>query len=241
MNAPDPMKKQIILAKLISLIDQVPEPPTLSRQWISEAKALIKQHDPLLVGIHLHTKAEFYFFDFGIGPDPETKAKEIMGYVTDTVETIKVELELDGRTEIGTAYSAGEVYKYFTDLKQIIWKAEREVLVVDPYLDGKTFDSYFRDCPKDTVIRILTCKYADRVKPYITKHEKEYGTNITMKKSDELHDRLIVIDCAECWFSGGSIKDAATSKPTYLIPITGSILNDKIKMYNEIWDRAETP
>ena len=234
MNKPNSMEKQIILSKLTNLMEQVSEQPTRPRQWIAEAKAIVDQYDPSHVRANI--AAEIYSLDL----DPVGTVERIAGYVTDTIEKIKLELELEGRTEIGTAYSAGEVYRYFADLKQIMEKTTRDIMVVDPYLDGKTFDAYFRDCPNNVMIRILTRQYVDNIKPYIPKHEEQYGTRITLKESGELHDRLILIDCAECWISGGSIKDAATNKPTYLIPITPPILEDKIRIYNEIWDRAKT-
>lgn len=234
MYKPNSMEKQIILSKLTNLIEHVPEQQTRPRQWIAEAKALVDQYDPSHVRLNIAAKVEFLDFD------PVGRFESIVGYVTDTIEKIKLELELEGRTEFGTAYSAGDVYRFFADLKQIMEKTNRDIMVVDPYLDGKTFDAYFRDCPNNVMIRILTRKYVDSIKPYVSKYEEQYGTRITLKESDELHDRLILIDCAECWISGGSIKDAATTKPTYLIPITSPILEDKIRIYNEIWDRAKT-
>ena len=232
MNTPNSMEKQIILGKLTNLMEQASELPTRSRHWIAEARALIDQYDPSHVRITIAAKLHF------LNSDPEGTINSIEGYVTDTIEKIKLELELEGRTEIGTAYRAGEVYRYFADLKQVIEKTTRDILVVDPYLDGKTFDAYFRDCPINLMIRILTRHYVDDIKPYIAKHEEQYGTRITMKESGELHDRLILIDRADCWISGGSIKDAATSKPAFLIPLMPPILEDKIRIYNEIWDRA---
>ena len=212
MNRPNSMEKHIILSKLTNLREQASKQPNRPRQWIAEVKALIDQYDPSHVRVHIAAKIHFLDFD-PVG----TTIESIVGYVTDTIEKIKLELELEGRTEIGTAYNAGEVYRYFADLKQIIEKTTRDIMVVDPYLDGKTFDTFFRDCPNSIVIRILTRQYVDKIKPYIPKHEEQYGTRITMKESCELHDRLILIDRAECWISGGSIKDAASESVTCFV------------------------
>ena len=237
MNQPNSIEKQTILSKLSYLVSNVPLPHhTLSkkRQWISEAKALIDQYDPSQVRIYIDSELP------GFQTSPTQAIIAIEGYVTDTIEKIKLELELEGPTEIGSAYSAGEVYRYFADFKQILEKATQEILVVDPYLDGKTFNEYFTDCPNNLDIRLLIRQYVKSVKPYIARHETEYKTRIALKTSEELHDRIFIIDNAECWLSGASLKDAATSKPAYLLSISSPILEDKIRIYNEIWDKAKT-
>jgi len=58
---------------------------------------------------------------------------QIQGQVLDAIEELKLELELDGRSEIGNAYEPGDVYKFFADLKSIISDAENDLLIVDPF------------------------------------------------------------------------------------------------------------
>jgi len=38
---------------------------------------------------------------------------------------------------------------------------------------------------------------------------------------------------------GGSVKDAG-NKPTYLIPVGTEIANDKLNIYEEIWNDSES-
>ena len=65
---------------------------------------------------------------------------EIKGQITDAIEALKLDLELEGRGEIGNVYAAGEVYELFPDLKKIIGGASEEILLVDPYFNGEAFE-----------------------------------------------------------------------------------------------------
>ena len=67
---------------------------------------------------------------------------QIKGQVMDAIEALKLDLELEGRGDIGNVYAAGEVYKLFSDLKEIIGAATKEILLVDPYFNGEAFDDY---------------------------------------------------------------------------------------------------
>ena len=49
-------------------------------------------------------------------------------------------------------------------------------------------------------------------------------------------DRVIFIDCIECWVIGQSIKDAAMKKPTYLLPVAA--VSDMQRLYEDAWNTA---
>ena len=66
----------------------------------------------------------------------------ILGQIGDAIEELKLDLELDGRSEIGSAYEPGDVYRFYADLKAIISSVQSEIVVVDPYFNGEAFDAY---------------------------------------------------------------------------------------------------
>ena len=82
-----------------------------------------------------------------------------------------LELDLDGHSEIGNAYAPGDVYKFFADLKDVISSASSEVLVIDPYFNGKAFDSYLSTASLGLSIRILADRYSKDISTYIEKHK----------------------------------------------------------------------
>ena len=145
-------------------------------------------------------------------------------------------LELDSQNQISKAYTPGDYYDFFRDLKEIIARAKQQIFVIDPYFDGKAFDTYLSEV-RNPQIRILTQRYSNDVKIYADKHMKQYGTAIELRKSKKLHDRLILIDSSECWITGGSVKDGG-EKPAYLIPVEPQMAEVKRDIYLEIWNQA---
>lgn len=240
LNGGDPAQKQLMLLKLVDLMENRPDfsgtgiiaADSPQRKWLATAGALLKRLDSIFLG----TK-----FDTSMGMMGQYRAhavNQIQGYLADAIESTKLELELDGSDEIGTAYAPGDVYSYFADLKKIVAGATTEVFVIDPYFDGAAFDAYFSDTTKGIAIRVLAERYAKDIPAYARKHAAQYGTAIEVRRSDELHDRLVFIDGADCWLTGGSIKDAG-KKAAYLIPAAPAIAEAKKKIYGETWGRAK--
>jgi hypothetical protein len=234
-----PMEKHIILLKLNEALENAPyfgDKPMLDvntpqRQWLSKVGALLSRLDPIGKKVRFN-KSFSSLTSFWV-----ISIRNIKGQVADAIEEIKLELELDGRSDIGSAYAPGDVYRFFADLKAVINQAEFEVLVVDPYFNGEAFDAYLSTAKPGLNIRILADRYSKDISSYVEKHKAQFQTNIELRSSKELHDRLIFIDDDSAWIMGGSIKDAG-KKATYLIPLTTEIAIAKKEIYAAIWDRS---
>lgn len=234
-----PIEKQIILFKLTEALESAPpfgEKPALDvstpqRQWLARVGALLSR-----LGLEKKIKFDASFSTLVSYWSPAIV--QIKGQVADAIEGLKLELELDGRSEIGSAYTPGEVYRFFADLKSIINTAETEILIVDPYFNGEAFDAYLSTTRTDLVIRILADRYSKDINGYVQKHKAQFQTNIELRTSKELHDRLIFVDSDQCWIMGGSVKDAG-KKATYLIPVIPQITKAKSAIYTDIWSRAQ--
>lgn len=105
------MQKHIILLKLTKLLEVVPrfenrpiEPASPERKWLSEVGALLNKLDRAHYGSLVSTRLSF------LKISPKQNADDIVGCAFDAVEAIKLDLELDGRSEIGTAYESGDIY-----------------------------------------------------------------------------------------------------------------------------------
>ncbi len=236
----DPVEKHILLLKLSSALKDAPQfrdtpqqdPATPERQWLARVGALLGR-----LGIKQQVEFQTVMNLVFMYSHWQSSIQEIKGQVLDAIEVLRLELELDGRSEIGSAYSAGEVYKFFTDLKKIIAGAKTEVFIVDPYFNGDAFDAYLSTTPMGLSVRILADRFANDVGTYVKKHSEQYHSSIETRKSKSIHDRVVFIDETDCWIMGGSIKDAA-SKPTYLIPLASPIDQDKLAIYNDMWTNA---
>ena len=138
-----PIEKHILLLKLTEALENAPDfgnKPVLDvgtpqRQWLSEVGALLSRLD---VGKKVQFRVSFRtLVQYWV-----QAITQIKGQVSDAIEELKLELELDGRSDFGSAYAPGDVYKFFADLKAVINQAEHEVLVIDPYFNGEAFDAY---------------------------------------------------------------------------------------------------
>ena len=236
----EPIQKQDILQKLIDLLENTPEfdatggvdGASPERRWLSRVGALLKRFD----AIHLGTKFEARLSL--LGSQSTWAINQIVGQIGDAIEELRLDLTLDGRSNIGSVYDSGEVYTLYSDLKKIIGAASEEILVVDPYFNREAFDDYLSTTTSRKTIKILSDKHAKEVNTHAAKHIRQYGTNIEVRRSRELHDRLVFVDDSECWIVGASIKDAAAKSPTYLLPLVPELARAKRKIYFSVWNRA---
>ena len=104
-------------------------------------------------------------------------------------------------------FSCGQMFDATSFLGQIIGKAEKEIVLIDNYIDRGTLDilSHKR---KESQLTIITSKEGNRVTP------KEYQTfnsqycNLTIETTDKVHDRFLILDRYEMYHIGASLKDA---------------------------------
>jgi hypothetical protein len=234
-----PIEKHIILLKLTEALENAPDfgitpqlnPNSSQRQWLSRVGALLIRLDGIGKKINFNTSMNM------LSQYWQHSILKIQGQVLDAIEELKLELELDGRNEIGTAYAPGDVYKFFADLKDVINSATANVLIIDPYFNGAAFDAYLASVSPEIQVFVLADKYSSDISAYIEKHKAQFASQIQLRRSNELHDRIIFVDNDSAWIMGGSIKDAG-KKATYLIPLQSELSQAKRQIYDEIWGRA---
>ncbi|MCB1667999.1 MAG: hypothetical protein R3E73_04695 [Porticoccaceae bacterium] len=233
----DSTQKHIILLKLVDAYENVPDfgngpvqAMTPQREWLSKLGAIFNA----LGATHTVTHRTNMSI---LSQHRDFALNNIVSQIGDVIEELRLDLELDGKSEIGSVYQPGDVYSFFSDLKAIIANAQQTITIVDPYFTGEAFDAYLSTCSQGVSINILSERYTDDLKSYAEKHAAQFGTSIELRKSKEIHDRLVIIDQSECWIIGNSIKDAA-KKSTYLIPLSPTIAASKIEIYSQIQARA---
>ncbi|WP_371196103.1 hypothetical protein [Glaciecola sp. SC05] len=239
LDGDGPIEKHILLLKLTEALENAPEfgdKPVMEvaspqRLWLSKVGALLSR-------LNIERKVQFKTSFNSLIQHWMTAVVQIQGQVLDAIEEIKLELELEDRSDIGSAYAPGDVYRFFADLKEVINSAESEVLIVDPYFNGEAFEAYLSSADSELNIQILADRYSKDIYTYIEKHTSQFQTQIRLRRSKELHDRIIFIDHNVAWIIGGSIKDAG-KKATYLIPIQTPIALAKKQIYQEIWNNSK--
>jgi hypothetical protein len=134
--------------------------------------------------------------------------------------------------EIKGAYKPGEQYEYYSDLTTCLKFAQKELFIIDPYLDDDIFNVYARAIDRSVRFRLLSANVPAGVLTLALKYAA--GGNFEFRSSKSIHDRVLFAD-NRAWVSGQSIKDAATKKPTYIVEIDESSMR---QIYEPIWAGA---
>ncbi len=141
---------------------------------------------------------------------------------------------------VGQAFGPGAAYDFFRALRALVAATDKSLLVVDPYMDAETFDGYLSALSPGRNVRLLLSKFTDDVRVAAVKFSAQQGGSVEIRKSNDIHDRVVFVDGSQCWVLGASIKDAALKKPTYLAPLSADIAAEKVNIYESVWNAARS-
>ena len=99
----------------------------------------------------------------------------------------------------------GQVYDAYTFIAGLIRKAEKSIFLIDNYIDDTVF-TLFAKRKKGVVLTCYTKNIGNQLKLDAEKHNSQYPTLI-LKELTTAHDRFLVIDDAELYHIGASLKD----------------------------------
>ncbi|MBK6907595.1 MAG: hypothetical protein IPH08_11165 [Rhodocyclaceae bacterium] len=138
----------------------------------------------------------------------------------------------------GQIFGPGAVYDFFKALNELVESASKSLFIIDPYMDNGIFDGYLTNLRQGIGTRLLVSRYAESVRVAAETFRTQRATSVEVRRSSEIHDRVIFIDDAQCWVLGASIKDAAAQKPTYLAPLSSDVIPEKLRIYEALWRAA---
>ena len=100
----------------------------------------------------------------------------------------------------------GQIYDAFSLITSIIQKAQREIILIDGYVDVGTLNILAK---KNTGVdvKIFTYASARLTNTDAANFNAQYPT-LTVKKTQVFHDRFIILDGKTAYHIGASIKDA---------------------------------
>lgn len=100
----------------------------------------------------------------------------------------------------------GQIYDAFSFLVSIIKKANREIILIDNYIDIYTLNIL---CKKNSnvKVKIYTAGKGNLTTKDIEKFNEQYK-NLTVKTNKDFHDGFLILDSNEVYHIGASIKDA---------------------------------
>ena len=100
----------------------------------------------------------------------------------------------------------GQIYDAFSLITSIVKKAQKEIVLIDGYVDVDTLNILAK---KNTGVdvKIYTYASAQLTNRDVTTFNAQYPT-LTVKKTQVFHDRFIILDGKTAYHVGASIKDA---------------------------------
>ncbi len=147
--------------------------------------------------------------------------------------SVIAELRLYVRDEpVKGVYEPGDRYEIYRDLSTIISSATREVVIVDAYLDEQLFNLYVSKVAAAIPVRILSNKVGQNVEAIAQMFASRRALDLRI--SSDVHDRMLLVD-DRGWVIGQSIKDAAKTKPTYIVEVEGPVLAGLRPVYSTLW------
>ena len=126
--------------------------------------------------------------------ETDKKLEEVFDYIATTKE-VKQKI-----------FFNGQIYDAFSLMVEIVEKAEKELILIDNYVDVNTLNILSKK--KDGVnVLIVTSGNGNLTEKDIAKFNSQYP-KLAVKISNDFHDRFFIIDRNEVYHIGASIKDA---------------------------------
>ena len=99
----------------------------------------------------------------------------------------------------------GQIYDAYSLIIDIIKKAKEKILIIDNYIDDSVLKMLTKKS-KNVKVTILTSEKSNIEKLDVQKFNKEYP-KLEIAKTNNFHDRFILLDDKELYHCGASLKD----------------------------------
>jgi hypothetical protein len=199
-------------------------------QWLGRTHALLKRWNP-------YDAVSFMVAADSVGNEfsHERSLATVQGTLYRAIEDLR--LKVQGKPE--GVFGPGAVYDFHRALRDVMQSASTSLFVIDPYMNGKVFD-YLIEVPAGVTTRLLTMHKPAAVKAAMATFKQQYPLPVEAREASPLHDRVVFVNGSSCFVLGQSIKDAAVKSPTYLAPLSGDLVADKLAAYETVWASAAT-
>ena len=114
---------------------------------------------------------------------------------------------LENKTEIPTQgiFFDGQIFDAYKLVSGIIRSARQSIVLIDNYIDETTLTILSKK-EKNTKVLLLTKSIDTQLELDVRKANEQYG-NFIIHKFNKSHDRFLIIDGAEIYHLGASLKD----------------------------------
>lgn len=147
-------------------------------------------------------------------------------------------------SEQGAFIAAGNELDAYAAISKVLASAERVLIVVDPYLDGKALVDFMPSASEGVALRILVdeASLKPTLAPAAEKWQAQFAEarplEVRLAPARTLHDRLILVDERDAWTLTQSLKDFAGRAPGSILKADPELGERKNAAYGELWNGA---
>ena len=147
-------------------------------------------------------------------------------------------------SEQGAFIAAGNELDAYAAISKVLASAKGDLLIVDPYMDGKALSDFLPSAAESVMLRVLADEasvkptLAPAVERWRAQFEGLRPVEVRLAPARSLHDRLIVVDEGEAWSLTQSLKDFAQRAHGSVLKADDETATLKIVAYGEIWKAA---
>ena len=149
-------------------------------------------------------------------------------------------------SEQGSFIAAGHALDAYASISKVLASAGKEILLVDPYLDGKALTDFMPGAQEGVKLRVISdeANAKPSLEPaahkWVAQFDASRPLEVRLAPARSLHDRLIVVDGFEVWSLTQSLKDFANRSPGSIIKVDPETSALKIGAYEKFWAESRT-
>lgn len=147
-------------------------------------------------------------------------------------------------SEQGAFIAAGNELDAYAAISKVLASATTDLLIIDPYMDGKALTDFMPGAAEGVTLRILADEASAKatLAPTAEKWRTQFGIRrpleVRLAPPRSLHDRLIVVDESEAWSLTQSFKDFANRAHGSVLKADSETAVLKIAAYLQSWNTA---
>jgi len=107
-------------------------------------------------------------------------------------------------------FPKGSQWDAFVAIREVINKAQSNLMLVDPYCDGAFFDILLSSTARPKAIQLLCRNNPTALKAEAAAFGAQHTLSIELRTSSDFHDRFLILDQKTCVHLGASINHAGS-------------------------------
>jgi hypothetical protein len=135
-------------------------------------------------------------------------------------------------------FFSGEVFDALRHIDGLIRRAKKKLVIVDGYINERVLDLLTAK-GQGVEVELMTKK--SQVTPAFKAHVEAFNAQhggLTVRTNDEFHDRFVILDGAEFYHFGASLKDAGRKGFMFSRLEEPSLIESLRNRLNVVWGRA---